>query len=481
MYYFKRSVVSLICAGIAFGSIASDEPTQAEIDALKSTHKQFEGLMLDGQSAYEASKHYLDGIAQTPQSMTIKKPSTAEKYPGTVVFTKEDAKMFREQDKIVKKLVKKEEDRPEWTRDTSEFDALVQSIAKSGKRKVESRIEALYPETKDKNVDVIRGNSGNSTLLKDNEDLYYFITSNMDDQNIIDILINAKRVGATVVMRGMIPNTKSIIETTKWFMGLFEKGNIEVPPRIITDPRLFNAYRIQTAPAMVYMRGDVEVVSEGTASPEWMVDQGRNQSGYKNLGVISQTVEIVEEDIIKLLQRKYAEIDWKKQRKIAIKNYFKKLTFPPMPVPKVDANYELDPRIVFTKDVYAGDKLMARKGDVVNPLIGFDGVKRSMYIIDPRDPRQRSLIKDRMWKDNRGDPLVIVSHLDAEKEFDGIEELQKELDSRIYMMQPAYIDRFRINSLPIRVDIIGNEGIWVHEYGVETLDKIHERITGAQK
>ncbi len=476
MYYFKGPFVSMLSLVVACGAIASDEPTQVEIEALKSTHKQFEGLMIDGQSAYDASKHYLEGISKEPTETPLN-----EKYPGSVVFTKEDAKMFREQDKVVKELVKKEEHQPEWTRDVSEYDALVQSIANSGRSKVEKRIAALYPDSKDKDLELVRGNSGKSDLLKDNEDLYYFITSGMDEQNIIDVLVQAKRVGATVVIRGMIPNTQSIIDTSKWFMTLFQKANMKVPPKIITDPRLFNAYNIKMAPAMVYIRGDVEVVAQGSASPEWIVEKGREESGYKDLGRISQTVEIVEEDILELLQRKYAEIDWKKQREIAVKNYFAKLTFPSLPVPKEDSDYELDPRIVFTKDVYAGTKLMARKGDVVNPLLGFDGVKHSLFIIDPRDDRQKSLIKDRLWKDNKGNPIVIVSHLDAEKQFEGISELQQELDSRIYMMQPAYIDRFKITSLPIRVDIIGGKGIWIHEYGVETLDQIHEKITGETK
>ncbi|WP_337233189.1 hypothetical protein, partial [Vibrio cholerae] len=78
-----------------------------EIEALKSTHKQFEGLMIDGQSAYDASKHYLEGISKEPTETPLN-----EKYPGSVVFTKEDAKMFREQDKVVKELVKKEEHQP---------------------------------------------------------------------------------------------------------------------------------------------------------------------------------------------------------------------------------------------------------------------------------------------------------------------------------------------------------------------------------
>ncbi|MEF1339207.1 hypothetical protein REH81_20940, partial [Vibrio rotiferianus] len=171
MYYFKRPVVSLLSLVVACGAIASDEPTQVEIEALKSTHKQFEGLMLDGQSAYDASKHYLEGISKEPTETPLN-----EKYPGSVVFTKEDAKMFREQDKVVKELVKKEEHQPEWTRDVSEYDALVQSIANSGRSKVEKRIAALYPDSKDKDLVLVRGNSGKSELLKDNEDLYYFIT-----------------------------------------------------------------------------------------------------------------------------------------------------------------------------------------------------------------------------------------------------------------------------------------------------------------
>jgi len=453
--------------GISITAFADDAPKKIEIEALKSTHSQFEGLMLDGESAYQASKKYLEGISTEP---------TEVKYPGSVVFTKEDAKLFSQQDKVIKQLVKKEQNAPEWTRDTSQYDVLVNAIAKSSQSKVKQRIAALYSDTKNKEIQVVRGNAGQSVLLNQDEDLYYFVSSSLSEQDMIDILINAKRVGATVVMRGILPNTKSLLDTSRYFMKLFRKGKIEVPPRIITDPRLFNAYNINVAPAMVYMRGQTEVVAIGASTPEWMVEQARSEKGYKNLGEIGTTSEIVEEDILELLQRKYAEIDWKKQRKKAISSFFARQSFPAFSVAEKDADYELDPRIVFTKDVYSGDhKLLARKGDVVNPLAGFEGVNRSLFIIDPRDERQKSLIKTRLWKDNKGLPTVIVSYLDAEKNFKGIGELQQELDSRIYMLQPAYVDRFKITSLPIRVDILGGKGIWIHEYGVESLNNIHDR------
>lgn len=469
MSFYK---VSSLCLGllVSYAVPASQfsEPTQAEIELLRGTHSQFDGLMLDGDSAHKATQHHLQGLSLTPSEV---------RHPG-VVFSREDAKIFRESNKVADKVAEQEKSAPEWIRDVEPFLTEAQTIKDNSANAVEARIKAAFPGTQNGNLDVTRGNgaSTNTGLLMDNEDLYYFISTSLKDTEIIDIMVAAKRTGATVVLRGMLPNTSSLSATSYFLMDMLKEAKLHTdPPKVIMDPRLFTIYSIEMAPAMVYVRERTEVVAHGVTSPEWFINEGRMKSGYNDLGTVAAVTDIVEIDILELLQKRYEEIDWDKQRKNAINKFFAKQTFEPMPVPEEDKHYEIDPRIVFTSDVYSGGRLLAQKGDVVNPLANFEGHNRSLFIVDPRDPRQRSLVKERLYSDAVGMPTVVVSHLDAEKKFDGIAELQNEFKHQIFMLQHSYIDRFKIDKLPVRVDIIGGKGIWMREYGTETLNEIHDR------
>lgn len=476
MSYFKLGAITLLM--LSTGTMANGTnqvPTQTEIEALRSTHSQFEGLELDGESAYSKSKEYLDSISTDPTNV---------KFPGSVVFTKDDAKLFSESFKKAQELGLAEKDKPEWIQPNanSKWIEESQQISSEANSLVENRIRKAYPDTKGENIQVVRGNDDQNGYLNQNEDLYFFISSSMKSNEISDVLISAKRTGATVVLRGMIPNTTVLTDTSRYLLKILKDAKLQnSPPKVIIDPRLFNIYSIDSAPSMVYTRDDVIQIASGFASPDWFVEEGRTLTEAKNLPSLSSTEIIVEEDLVELLKRKYAEIDVKEQRKKAIASYFSRQTFKPFPIPEEDKDFEIDPRIIFTKDVYAGDKLMAKKGDIVNPLAGFEGHNRSLFIIDPRDPRQKSLIKDRLHTDSIANPTIVVSHLDADKQFDGVGELQQEFKHRIYMLQPSYVDRFKITALPIRIDIVGGKGIWIKEYGVETLNKIHAKIQGENR
>lgn len=471
MSYYKLGVIGLLIA--SSGVIAKDsnlEPTQAEIDALRSTHSQFENIQLDGKSAYEASKEYLEGISTEPTNV---------KFPGSVVFTKEDAKLFRESHKQAQELGLVEKDRPEWIVNKGSWDSTVSQISKDAESIVQKRIKAAYPQVAKKKIEVVRGNDQANSFLDPTEDLYLFITSSMKSVEISDVLEAAKNTGSTVVLRGMLPGTTSITDTSRYLLQILKDAKLDkAPPKVIIDPRLFNIFSITSAPAMAYTKQDITVTAHGLVALDWFVEQSRNKISSSKLGMLTPTNEIVEEDLLALLERKYQEIDWKKQRQKALNSFFARQTFKQFPVPEVDKNYELDPRIIFTKDVYAGGKLMAKKGDVVNPLAGFEGMNRSLFIIDPRDPRQKSLVKDRLYSDSVGIPTIVVNHLNPTDKFKGINDLETEFEHKIYMLQPSYVDRFKITSLPVRVDIVGGKGIWIKEYGEETLNVIHEQLEG---
>lgn len=454
---------------------ASDQPSQVEIEALKSTHSQFEGMILDDESAYKASRKWIDSISVEPSE---------SKYPGTVVFTKEDAEFFSSRKKTQELIDSqahntKQEDVNLWINNANDWNAQTDEIASSSRKKVQQRIEMLYPEQKDKS-EVISGNSGQG-LLVDGEHLYLFISSSMRETEIKDIMTAAQLAGGTIVVRGMLPNSRNMMDMSKFLMRLAKEAKLSRPPRTITDPRLFAAFGIEGAPSFVYLNDKTgrELVGEGMASPEWIIETGRKSDEYERVPALSSTVDIVEQDIIEFFEQEYAKINWKKQKEQAVANFFKKQTFPTFPIAEEDADYELDPRIIFTKDVVSKDgTLMAKKGDVVNPLAGFEGHNRSLFIIDPRDERQKSLTKQVFWDEGVGNPTLVVSHLDPELKFKGISLLENEFRTKVYMLRNEYIDRFNITKLPIRVDIVGGAGIWIHEYGIETVQQAHDKQIG---
>lgn len=464
---YKQILFTILMSALPTAAIANfSPPTEAELEALRSTHDQFDGLMLDEDSAYGASKRFIDGISVMPSEI---------RYPAKV-FTKEDSKLFSESAKVAKKIAAKEEQKPEWMRDVSTYLPESESIKDIAKKGIEDRIRKAFPDAANKNnIEVVKSDVENEFLKKD-ESLYYFISSSMEDVEIKDILSSAKKTGAIVVLRGMIPDSMKLTDTSYYLMRLLKEAGLHTaPPKVIMDPRLFTVYNIRMAPAMAFVKNDVEVIAHGLVSAEWFIEKARLQDSFKNLGELSAVNPIVEKDVLALMQERYKNIDWKKQRENAKNKFFARQTFKPFPVPREDKHYELDPRIVFIKDVKAGNRLIAKKGDVVNPLAGFEGHNLSLFIIDPRDERQRSLVKERLQSDSVGMPRIIVSHLDAKKQFDGIEELQRELDHKIYMLQKSYVERFKIDALPIRIDVIGGKGIWIREYGIETLNEIHER------
>ncbi|AZL83436.1 hypothetical protein EIJ81_00790 (plasmid) [Aliivibrio salmonicida] len=449
-----------------FNSVANNvEPTNSEINALKGTHSQFQNIELNGDSSYHKSKGYLDSLSLAPDV----------KYPSSVYFSREDAKMFNEQNKIIKEL--SQADAPKWINGNMEsWETVATDIAEQSKSGVKRRIDMLYPDAKrlGKETQVVPGNNGKG-LLKPDESLYYFISTSLPETSIKQILVSTQRSGGTAVIRGMLPNSETISDTMRYLAKLIKEAKLNPHPRIILDPRLFNAYSIDSAPAMVYSRGDVDVIAKGASTPEWIIDKGREASEYTDLGVISDVYDIVEKDLFLLIQEKIAKTDWEAKKKNTIHNFFKKQTFPTLSIAEKDSDYQLDPRIVFTKNIYSGSgQLLARKGDLVNPLNNFEGHNLSIYFIDPRDPRQKSLIKENLWKDAVGRPILIVNHLDADKGFKGIGELQKEVDHKIYMMGSQYIERFQLTHIPARVDIIGGKGMWMHEYGVDTVENAHQ-------
>lgn len=302
--------------------------------------------------------------------------------------------------------------------------------------------------------------------MEKGEELYYFISFSQPEFEIKEILKAASKVDARVILRGMRPEDK-MVNYTAMAIAKLAKG-ITPLPKVSMDPRLHKTFNINSAPSMVYRKGNHVVTAEGVASVNWFLEKARG-SDQENLylGKISDTREITEKDVIEEIQSRAAAVDWDAKRRKAMNNYISKLPNFNIPTAQKDSKYKIDPRVQFNKDVEAKDgSLLASKGQVVNPLDHFPGQGMTLYIFDGTSAPQKALVKKEM-KTADGEIWLMTSRIDKEEGFQFIAELNKEYQRQVFVLQQRIIERFQIRNLPAEV-YLGNGEIVIREFGIKT-------------
>jgi len=344
---------------------------------------------------------------------------------------------------------------------------VVNDIAQDGQDFVLNTIQDTYNilEQDKGNIKTIsHGNRDVNSPLKTDEELYYFVSFSQSEAELKDILTASSLADARVVLRGIRPTDKTINQTAK---AIYNIGKAILPtPKVAIDPRLFSIFDINSVPAMVYRKGDKYVKADGLSSTDWFLEQARIQSdGVSDLGNISMTYDILEKDMILEMQARTAAVDWDSKKKKVVKNYTDSLPFFNIPVATKDHSYSIDPRVKFNKDITAKDgTLIARKGQVINPIDRFPGNGLTLFIFDGLSDVQRELVKEKV-KIAKGNIGLLVTGIDKDKGLDFIGDLRREFKRPVYLVQQRMIQRFQIQHVPTQV-YLGNGNITVNEYGI---------------
>lgn len=284
-----------------------------------------------------------------------------------------------------------------------------------------------------------------------------FASLSMHHQTLHDLFISSQKYPNSIIVFRGVPENSNLTEGITLIHSLI--NGLEPLPNIVIDPTMFKKNNIDTVPTIVIKeQGQEQARVLGLISPEWILNEIEDDF-RGDAGVKGNTYEIAEPDLIEVMKSKVAGIDWEQKKQNALNNFWKKQEFISLPVASKYNKRELDPSVLVTKDIVtANNEIIAKKGDVINPL-DLRPFTQTVFIFDPTDKRQTNVILT--IKDNIKTPRAtfLVTSMDREKGWTFYNEITDLLDAPIFYLTQDIKDRFLIEAIPSVITADGRKFI----------------------
>lgn len=284
-----------------------------------------------------------------------------------------------------------------------------------------------------------------------------FASLSMHHQTLHDLFISSQKYPNSIIVFRGVPENSNLTEGITLIHSLI--NGLEPLPNIVIDPTMFKKNNIDTVPTIVIKeQGQEQARVSGLISPEWILNEIEDDF-RGDAGVKGNTYEIAEPDLIEVMKSKVAGIDWEQKKQNALNNFWKKQEFISLPVASKYNKRELDPSVLVTKDIVtANNEIIAKKGDVINPL-DLRPFTQTVFIFDPTDKRQTNVILT--IKDNIKTPRAtfLVTSMDREKGWTFYNEITDLLDAPVFYLTQDIKDRFLIEAIPSVITADGRKFI----------------------
>lgn len=256
----------------------------------------------------------------------------------------------------------------------------------------------------------------------------------------------------TVLLRGLPAGTRRIDELIRR-LAMITKTVPGAPP-VSLDPERFRKAHIEAAPTVVFYRDDAPI-ARISGSLEISYLKARVKDGRRGtLGQRGEIYPIAERDLMSVIRKRWASIDWEAAKRQAIQGYWQAYTPPALPEATEPRTATTDPSIIVARTIRAPDgQVIARKGQHINPLaiVPFTG---AIVAFDGRAPKQvrlAGLLAKRAWADGLR-AILLTQGLPGDKPgFDALERLEHTLGAKVYLLDAQMIQRFNIQALPATV------------------------------
>lgn len=258
------------------------------------------------------------------------------------------------------------------------------------------------------------------------------------------------------------------------FRGIPEKANLgeamleiqqmaaerDPVPNIVINPDLFTEYNVTSVPTII-VRKEQSLLSgklpeevarvTGLSNPAWLLR--RVYAGADgDFGVRGPVESISEPDLIEVMKKRFAKIDWEEQKRGAIKNFWNRQNFRELPEAVKDRVRELDPTVYISENITAPNgALIAKKGDLINPL-NVAPFTQAVIVFDPLDDDQIERVKDALPRINKVPGVTrityIVTRLDREKGWDSYTKTTDTFNAPVFLLTPDVAQRFDLEYVP---------------------------------
>lgn len=282
----------------------------------------------------------------------------------------------------------------------------------------------------------------------DNFTILAFATLGLHSQTLQDLFLESQQNSKMlIVFRGVMEN-ENIGQGIAKLHSLIK--DYDPLPNIVIDPTLFKKYNVTIAPTLI-VKDDYKEIARvsGLVNPQWLLQGIQGDAGVKG-----NTSQIIEPDLIEVMKKKMATIDWEKNKQNALNNFWKKQDFLTLPIAKENKIKQIDPSVIVTDDIKTPDNIViAKKGDIINPL-DLRPFTQTLIIFNPTSKKQLDLILS--LKEQITTPKVfLVTEMDRVKGWDFYKEITDLLDAPVFYLTPDIRTRFDIEKVPSLVTAKG--------------------------
>lgn len=229
--------------------------------------------------------------------------------------------------------------------------------------------------------------------------------------------------------------------------------NMKPVPAAVIDPTLFTRFNVVVVPTMIESDAQGQTRSaRGLPGFNWLQKQEPGDHGQRG-----PIYKIAEPDMIEEIQRRAANVDWDKQKSIAIANFWKNQDdFNLRPAEK-NRIRKIDMTIVSSQDIFHPDgRLIIKKGNKINPQAMMP-MRHAYIVFDATSPKQVAIAKqagDEILR--KGKPVIyLFSKIDKQRGWDHYNKTGDYINGPLYKLNQSIVDRFKLEALPT---IIEGEG-----------------------
>lgn len=238
-------------------------------------------------------------------------------------------------------------------------------------------------------------------------------------------------------------------------------------PKIVINPMLFTQYNVSVVPTIVIREqsasslvenGDAIARVAGLYNPSWLKEKiSSGEDG--DFGTRGPVTHINEPDLIELMKRRFASIDWEEKKRAAADNFWKKQTFRELPRAKLGRTRQLDPTIYITEDITTtSGEFIARKGQLINPL-DISPFTQAVIVFDPLDEIQVETVRLELARIKLQPDVhtitFIATRLDREDGWGSYKRVTDLFDAPVFLLTPDVLQRFELQFVPAVVTAKG--------------------------
>lgn len=276
-----------------------------------------------------------------------------------------------------------------------------------------------------------------------------FISQSMPDSEVKALAQTyAGRKDVALVIRGLLPN-QNISKVQSWIFKMLSPIDVgTLIPNINMDSQPFTELGVSHVPVIARYddEGKVQAYALGMTSIGW-IDEQVQKGARGNLGSFGPTVQVGEEDIIEVMQKRAAEYDWKGAAEGALDRFWARTEKHDLPRTQVRRTLTMDPTIEVQKTISAPDgTVIAAAGDRINPL-EFAPFQPVLAFFDPGDLEQVQWAKA-VVEASEAPVILMASQLRSLDGLEGLGRMSDEIGTRIFKLPNDVRERFNLQVVP---------------------------------